>query len=163
MKRVILFFMMIPGFLASSLYAHEMDQQEQIHSMGLPSHYEFSLNPMTSLTLSGESHKVGGHLALSLYRALWHPILGIGLTGEGYVGSFEGDGGFEGGIRALAGVKLLFSRVGLDYSISDNELDFITSWNFPLARGGIFGRGETLRLNWIPGRDHALHLGFNSH
>lgn len=161
MKRVILFFMMIPGFLASSLYAHEMDQQEQIHSMGLPSHYEFSLNPMTSLTLSGESHKVGGHLALSLYRALWHPILGIGLTGEGYVGSFEGDGGFEGGIRALAGVKLLFSRVGLDYSISDNELDFITSWNFPLARGGIFGRGETLRLNWIPGRDHALHLGFN--
>ena len=163
MKRFMIFLAITLSFTAAYTQAQASssdNQQERIRSMGLPSHYEFSLNPMASLTLSGESHEVGGHLAASLYRALWHPILGIGLIGEGYAGSFEGDGEFEGGIRALAGIKLLFSQVGLDYSISENELDFIASWDFPLARGGIFGSGETLRINWIPGRDHALHLGF---
>ncbi len=35
MKRFIFFFMMIPGLLASSLYAHEMDQQERIRAHGI--------------------------------------------------------------------------------------------------------------------------------
>ncbi|GAK60531.1 hypothetical protein U27_00428 [Candidatus Vecturithrix granuli] len=164
MKRFMIFLTFILGFTAAytqSQAASSEGQQERIRSMGLPSHYEFSLNPMASLTLKGESHEVGGHLALSLYRPFWHPIFGLGLTGEGYLGSFEGEGDVEGGLRALAGVKLLFSQVGLDYSISGNEFDFIASWAFPLERGGIFGHGQQLRLNWIPGRDHSLHLGLN--
>ncbi len=81
--------------------------------MGLPARYEFFLNPMGSLTLGGKVRRSSGHLALSLYRALWHPIFGVGLTGEGYIGTFEGEGDIEGGFRALTGIKLLFTQLGL--------------------------------------------------
>ncbi len=162
MKQLAIFATIFLCLQTSCLQAQDIPQsnrEERIQSMGLPPRYKLSWNPMVSMRLGSHATEPGGHLALSLYRQLWHATMGVGITGEGYAGSI--DGGIDGGVRALAGVKLLFSQIGIDYSLTKKNMDFILSLAFPLERGGIFGRGEQFRIDWLPGREHSVHLGIN--
>ncbi len=40
-------------------------------------------------------------------------------------------------------------------------MDFLLSLKFPLRRGGLFGRGGSMRIDWLPGRDNALSVGLD--
>jgi hypothetical protein len=64
-------------------------------------------------------------------------------------------------LRLLGGVKLLFFNAGVDYSFRDESADFILSAAFPLKRGGLFGRGGNLRIDWLPARDHSFNIGIS--
>lgn len=129
--------------------------EELIRSMGLPSKYEPYAGPM--LTYDGQIDEWGGHALGGVNRYLLNPNFGIGLAGEGYLGIVDGDTDY--GVRLLGVFDFLFIRGGLDYSFRSEETDFILSASFPLKRGGLFGRGDSFRLDWIPGRDHSFNVG----
>ncbi|MBW1895457.1 MAG: hypothetical protein JRI47_00210, partial [Deltaproteobacteria bacterium] len=133
---------------------------ELIRSMGIPSRYEFSLSPMFVIDRDGDGTNYGGQLSGGLYRHLLSPLLGLGLTGEGYVEKVDGEK-VDGGVRLLGGVKMLFLNVGVDHKFGDESTDFILSLAFPPKRGGLLGKGINLRIDWLPGRDHSFNVGFS--
>jgi hypothetical protein len=128
---------------------------EPIKSMGQPSKWGFYLAPMA--VYDGELDKWGGQLTGGLWRYLMNPNFGIGLAGEGYLGAV--DSRTDSGVRALAGVKMFFLQAGIDYSFRNDDLDAIIRLEFPLRRGGLFGRGGKFRVDWLPGRDNSFNLG----
>jgi hypothetical protein len=105
----------------------------------------------------GDQDKWGGQLTGGLWRYLMNPNFGIGLAGEGYLGAV--DSRTDSGLRALAGVKMFFLQAGIDYSFRKDELDAIIRLEFPLRRGGLFGRGGKFRVDWLPGRGHSFNFG----
>jgi hypothetical protein len=128
---------------------------EPIKSMGQPSKWEFYLAPMA--LYDGDLDKWGGQLTGGLWRYLMNPNFGIGLAGEGYLGAVDSE--TDSGVRALAGVKMFFLQAGIDYSFRRDELDAIIRLEFPLRRGGLFGRGGKFRVDWLPGRDDFFNFG----
>jgi hypothetical protein len=131
------------------------DAGEPKKSMGQPSKWELYLAPMA--LYDGDLDKWGGQLTGGLWRYLMNPNFGIGLAGEGYIGVV--DSRTDSGLRALAGVKMFFLQAGIDYSFRKDELDAILRLEFPLRRGGLFGRGGKFRVDWLPGRGHSLNFG----
>ena len=131
------------------------DAGEPIKSMGQPSKWELHVAPMA--LYDGDLDKWGGQLTGGLWRYLMNPNYGIGLAGEGYLGGV--DSRTDSGLRALGGIKMFFLQAGLDYSFRKDELDGIFRLEFPLRRGGLFGRGGKFRVDWIPGRDHSFNFG----
>jgi len=131
------------------------DAGEPIKSMGQPSKWELFVAPMA--LYDGDLDKWGGQLTGGLWRYLMNPNYGIGLAGEGYLGAV--DSRTDSGLRALAGVKMFFFQAGIDYSFRKDEVDGIFRLEFPLRRGGLFGRGGKFRVDWIPGRDHSFNMG----
>jgi hypothetical protein len=129
--------------------------EEPIKSMGQRSKWEFSLAP--TAVYDGDLHKWGGELTGGLWRYLMNPNYGIGLAGEGYLGAV--DGRTDSGLRVLGGLEMFFLQAGIDYSFRKDELDAIIRLEFPLRRGGLFGRGGEFRLDWIPGRNHSFNIG----
>ncbi len=129
--------------------------EEPIKSMGQPSKWELYLAPM--LVYDGDGDDWGGQLTGGVWHYLLNPNFGIGLIGEGYVGIV--DSRTDSGVRALAGLKMFFLQGGIDYSFRKDELDAIIRLEFPLRRGGLFGRGGDFRIDWIPGRDHSFNIG----
>jgi hypothetical protein len=156
------------GVLVISLQASTVTAQdvspgkegELIRSMGIPSRYEFSLSPMFVVDRDGDGTNYGGQLSGGAYRHLLSPLLGLGLTGEGYVEKVDGEK-VDGGVRLLGGVKILFLNMGVDHKFGDESTDLILSLSFPPIRGGLFGRGINFRADWLPGRDHSFNIGFS--
>lgn len=134
-------------------------EPESVHSLGLPSRYEFYLAPMLSYDRSGEESHVGGLVAGTLHRHLFNPNYGLGLSGEGYLGGIDGE--MDSGVRFFGTFRMLFLQLGLDYSFRHDRGDFICSFIHPIRRGGLFGRGGGLRFDWIPGRDHSFSIGYS--
>jgi len=133
-----------------------LDQDEEsIRSMGLPSKYEPYVGPI--LVYDGQIDEWGGHALGGVNRHLMNPNFGIGIAGEGYLGAVDGDTDY--GLRLLGVFDFLFLKGGVDYSFRSEETDFILSASFPLKRGGLFGKGGSFRLDWIPGRDHSFNVG----
>jgi phosphatidylserine/phosphatidylglycerophosphate/cardiolipin synthase-like enzyme len=101
---------------------------------------------------------VTGTLTLGLFRNLLSPVASIGLAGEGYVGARGAS--IDGGIRGLVSLRPLRFGVGIDYNIPDNDPDLLLSFLHPLRRGGPFGLGGRLRIDYLPTRDHSFQVGF---
>lgn len=106
---------------------------------------------------SGGAEAGGPAAYVGLYRDLVHSIVGLGLSGEAYAGgSSEGS---PAGFRALADLRGLMLKAGLDYRAGAGSADWIFSFNAPLRRGGVLGRGSHLRVDFIPGRGNAWQVG----
>ncbi len=86
-------------------------------------------------------------------------IVGIGASGEAYLGGYSGLAGVNGGVRALAELRSLFLKVGVDYDLQREDASFILSLTVPLRRGGILGHGTQLRVDWLPGRGNSWNFG----
>ncbi len=99
----------------------------------------------------------GGAAYFGLYKDVLPSVVGLGLSGEAYVGGFAA--GSEGGVRALADLRGLMLKTGFDHNFQSGSTDFILSFDAPLRRGGLFGRGSHLRVDWIPGRGNAWQVG----
>jgi len=98
------------------------------------------------------------------YRDVVNPVTaGLGVMGEGYVGSrgsFSSvETGLDGGVRL--GLHSPATRLGFgwDFNIRDAEADFYLSLVHPLRRGGIFTGGGTFRVDYLPGRGHSFTFG----
>ncbi|HEY7700437.1 MAG TPA: hypothetical protein VIE88_18565, partial [Vicinamibacteria bacterium] len=67
---------------------------------------------------------------------------------------------FDWGVRAQLRSPFLRIGVGADYSGVYRRTDFLLSIVHPVRRGGIFGFGSSLRLDYLPSRNHSLAVGF---
>ena len=109
--------------------------------------------------------RLGGAFVAGLYKDLVLPISGaFGVSAEGYVGGIGSatgaSGGWDGGARLLATSRLLFLNLGLDWNARTEQADFILAFTPYFSRGGLFGTGGNLRLEWIPGRGNSFNFGF---
>ncbi|MBW1999117.1 MAG: hypothetical protein JRJ29_14285, partial [Deltaproteobacteria bacterium] len=158
MKRILLFaaiFLLAHCPLLPAQDSSDSAGGEPVKSMGQPSRHELYLAPM--LVYEGDLGKWGVQATGGLWRYLMNPNYGIGLAAEGYLGAV--DSRTDSGVRALFGLKMFFLHGGIDYSFREDELDGIVSLQFPLRRGGLFGRGGNFRIDWIPGRDNSFNIG----
>jgi hypothetical protein len=122
----------------------------QIQSLGQPRLFKPFMGGYWSQTASGLT---GGGAYGGMYRDLRASVVALGASVEAYVDGVEGRKGPAAGLRALADLRALYLKLGVDYRLADGDTSFILSVQAPLRRGGILGRGSHLRLDWLPGRD----------
>ncbi len=133
---------------------------EMVESMSFPKKWMPRLGVSYVLNRSGEEKHGGGELNLSVYTDILNPNLGaLGAVLEGYAGQSAGDS--RNGIRLMAAMKFFMFQVGGDYSFQNNKWNTIWSFQFPLRRGGIFGKGGDFRIDWFPGRGNSFSFGLN--
>ncbi len=133
---------------------------EMVESMSFTKKWMPRLGMSYVLDRSGEEKHGGGELNLSVYTDILNPNLGaLGAVLEAYGGQSGGES--RSGFRLMGAMKFFMFQVGGDYSISDKKWSTIWSFQFPLRRGGIFGRGGDVRVDWFPGRGHSFSFGIN--
>jgi hypothetical protein len=133
------------------------EQGEWVKSMDFPQKWKPHLGALFDWNSSGGS-TFGGEFHLGIYRDVLNPISGIfGLTGEGYVRAMEGKA--DGGLRLFGTINILHLQAGIDYSFEKNKPYFILSLLIPGRRGGPFGTGGRIRIDWIPAAGPTFSLG----
>ena len=126
-----------------------------ITSMGQPPRWQ----PYTSAvaTIARHNDAVGG-LLIGLFHPRGSPINGLfGLSSEAYL--LSAPAGPTGGLRLLGVTQAINLGYGVDWDARENNYAFMLSVNTAIRRGGIFGRGTTLRVDWIPSRGDAVDVG----
>ena len=93
-----------------------------------------------------------------------HDLMGpsMGLLSMG----LEGLAGYRGtepdlGVRALLQSGYLGGAVGVEYGTADDHPLFLVRLESPIRRGGLFGSGGMIRLNWYPTETHSFTLGLS--
>src|SRR5690606_14885243 len=129
-----------------------------IRSMGQPPRWK----PWYGVSL-GQGREDDGDVtlfsgSLGVYRDLTCPVTGIlGWQAEAYGGVVGSR--LDGGGRLLLRSPLRFLGGGVDYNLRRERLRGVVSLQFPPVRGGLFGRGGDLRLDWLPGEGNIVQLG----
>ena len=103
----------------------------------------------------------GASLVVGVNRPLIQPVVGA-LAASGEVYGTAGGAWSGGGLRAFAGVPLIALKTGLDWNIGSGRtgrIDWILSYQSAIRRGGLFGRGSMLRVDWLPTRRQAWGVG----
>jgi len=131
-----------------------------IQSLGMPPVYKGYGGFELQWYRPSDASELAGLLDLGLTRDLGSPIVGIAALGiEGYAGVRSGQGEFDGGGRAYFAIPSFHIGAGYDYNFTDKEGSFLFGLSLPVKRGGIFGRGSTLNLRWMPGYDQSFSVG----
>jgi hypothetical protein len=146
-----------PAFAQSA--GTPFDPLTPVRSMGKPPVWKPFTGGYYQLDRSGDVNRHGGAAYLGVYKDLMPSIVGMGLSGEGYLGGVSGVSGATGGARALLELRSLYLKAGVDYDIQAEDTSFLLSLTLPLRRGGIVGRGTHFRVDWLPGRGHSLNFG----
>jgi hypothetical protein len=134
------------------------EQGEWIKSMGFPQKWKPHIGALFDWNANGNGGSFGGEFHLGIYRDILNPISGIfGLTGEGYVKSVGGKA--DGGLRLFGTINILHLQGGIDYSFEKDKGYFILSLLIPGIRGGPFGTGGRVRIDWIPKAGPTFSLG----
>jgi hypothetical protein len=126
-----------------------------IHSMGQPPLWKKYGGAYYSF--GGDDGGGGGAAYFGLYKDVFPSIVGLGFSGEAYAAGLGGAS--EGGVRALADLRGLCLKTGLDRNFRTGSTDFVVSFDTPLRRGGLLGSGSHLRVDWIPARGNAWQVG----
>ncbi|HEU4641138.1 MAG TPA: hypothetical protein VFS44_01700 [Gemmatimonadaceae bacterium] len=133
---------------AQTVPRSEGDSLAPIVSMGQPSPYY----PYAGV-VGGWDRRAGGsrgaaRLVVGVDRGLIQPVVGVlGIAAEGYVGTVGGAA--DGGARLLATARVLRLGVGSDVSFTGRRASFVLTITEPVRRGGVFGGGSELRLEWL--------------
>lgn len=134
------------------------DAPPTIKSMGQPP----LIKPFVGGTLTWSrdgQNRVGGIGIAGLYKDLMLPLSGaFGFSVEGYAGGSGGN--WDRGARLFAASRLLSLNLGVDLNADRRSADLILSWTPHINRGGLFRSGGHFRIDWIPGRGHSLHFGY---
>ncbi|MBR9988736.1 MAG: hypothetical protein KFH98_03215 [Gemmatimonadetes bacterium] len=91
--------------------------------------------------------------ALGVQRDLLNPMLSL-LAVQGEVFAEGWGDGVDAGVRARLLSPFARVAIGADYRVADGGVDLLLSAFHPLRRGGVFGDGSVLRLDYVPGRGH---------
>jgi hypothetical protein len=143
--------------LARAQVAEVPDRGHPIESMGLPHRYEVHTGALMNWERRGED-ALGAEALLGVYRSTANPSFGaLGLMGEGYLRVVDGIG--DGGLRLFARSKFFALQLGADYSFRNDDVDFVMSITPAMRRGGLLHRGDFLRIDYFPGRDHSFNIG----
>jgi hypothetical protein len=136
-----------------------VDPLAPVASLGKPPTWKPFAGGYYGLDRSGGSTRSGGAGYVGIYRDLMPSIVGVGVSGEAYVGGYDGLSGPDLGVRALADLRSLSLKAGVDHDFQREDTSFILSLALPLRRGGLLGRGTLLRVDWLPGRGHSFQVG----
>ena len=86
-------------------------------------------------------------------------IVGMGVSGEGYLGGYSGVSGVTAASARSLELRSLYLKAGVDYDFQREDTSFILSLTVPLRRGGILGHGTHFRVDWLPGRGNSWNFG----
>ena len=129
------------------------------HSLGQPARTYPFLAPMVGVQRAEDGRVFSGRLLGGLYRPVTNPLVGLlGINGEAYVGLRDLQ--FEGGARLMLASNILRFAGGLDLNGRSGDVHAILSASIPVRRGGIFGSGSMLRVDWLPSRSQ-LEMGIS--
>jgi hypothetical protein len=130
------------------------------YSLGMPPVYKGRSGFELQWYRPDNDNQMAGFYNLGVSRDLGSPVVGIAaLRLEGYVGLRNQD--LDGGGRGLLEIPSFHVGVGMDLNATDSAWDLVWQLDLPLKRGGVFGRGTTICLRWLPTRDQTLSLGVN--
>ena len=153
---------LIAAFLAFPAAAEEPlapDEGGRIESMGQPpTFFPYAGLGTGAYRPSGDRIEPTGTLTLGLFHNLLSPVASMGVGAEGYLSARGAS--VDGGFRGLVSVRPLGLGFGVDYNIRDDEPDFLLSYTHPLRRGGPFGLGGRLRVDYLPTRGHSFQVGY---
>ena len=136
------------------------EKGEMVQSMSFPKQWMFRTGVSYVLDRAADEDHGGGELNLTLYRDFLNPNMGIlGGVVEGYMGQSGGES--RNGIRLMGSMKFFMFLAGADYSFSDEHWSTIFSFQLPIRRGGLFGKGGDIRVDWFPWRGNSLSFGLN--
>ncbi len=133
--------------------------------MGIPSSLKWSMGATMGVHRR-EGNETAFYLMGGMYRDLLNPaIAAFGVTLEAYGGrrgQFDDfSEGWDGGGRIGIWSPVARFALGADYNIKDNEADFFLSLIHPIHRGGFLVDGGSLRIDYLPGRNHTTAIGVN--
>jgi hypothetical protein len=127
-------------------------------ALGLPPVYKGSSGFEVQWYRPGGQSDLGGFATFGLSRDIGSPVVGLGAVELlGYLGFRNTE--LDGGGRALLNLPVLYLGVGADYNATDDDFSFLFRVKLPIRRGGIFGRGSMLTLQWLPGRGSTFGAG----
>ena len=81
-----------------------------------------------------------------------------GLLG-GRAEAYASLGGRSSGFRLLAETKALALSGGIDWSVTTKTVSPMVSFQTAIRRGGLFGGGSMLRVDWLPSRAQSVAIG----
>ncbi len=158
-KRPLILVALLWAASAGAQTAPPPDPLAPVRSMGRPPVWKPFVGGYYGLDQSEEQARSGGAAFAGLYKDLLPSIVGVGASAEAYLGGYSGVSGVDGGVRALAELRGLFLKAGVDYDFQREDASFILSLTVPLRRGGVLGYGTHLRVDWLPGRGNSWNFG----
>lgn len=135
-------------------------QGGEVYQLGMPPVWKGQAGGTSGGYRPGTS---AGELTLQLqagiFRDLGSPVMGIAALGVEAYGGLRGDDELDGGARALFSIPSIHFTTGADYNVRDAAFSWLLRLELPIRRGGIFGGGSQLRLDYLPSFDHTFALG----
>jgi hypothetical protein len=131
---------------------------DPILSLGQPSRWWPYFGVGYGVDPSMEADGAGVSAFLGTGRDLFSPVLGILRAGGQVYGGQRGEE-LDMGARLELESPAFFLRSGLDWNARSRRTDVLVGISFPPQRGGVFGWGGELRLDYLPGRAHAVQAG----
>ncbi|HSP91847.1 MAG TPA: hypothetical protein VLN08_13115 [Vicinamibacterales bacterium] len=133
------------------------DPLAPVHSTGNPPIWKPFVGVHGSIDNDGQLDAGGAYLGV--FKDLLPSIVGIGVAGELYTGADRDRAGIQGGARFFFEFRPIGFKYGWDYDFRSGQTEKMYSLSLPIRRGGIFGRGTQLRIDWIPDRNHTWNVG----
>ncbi len=131
-----------------------------VYSLGMPPVYKGHAGAMLGWYRPGEANDLAAYGHFGILRDLGSPVVGLAAVGlEGYIGYRSQ--ALDGGGRALFSIPALHFTIGGDFNVPDEDFDLLLRLELPFSRGGIFGRGSQVRIDYLPTRKNTLSLGVN--
>ena len=148
---------------ASALHAQQRSPSEggSTVSLGQPREWKWTLGAAAGRHSGTEQGHglVEGRVAV--HRDLVHPVAGVAAFHlETYLGYRERE--LDPGVRLRVTSPAVRLGVGADFTTADRRAHAILSFAHPLRRGGPFGDGGNLRIDYVPGRRHSISIGLET-
>lgn len=132
---------------------------EPVRSLGQPPRWKPFLLLGYGHDRSEAGEAAGPTASLGVFRDFFNPVYGaLGMSAEVYAGQ-RGDL-FDLGLQAHLASPATFLHGGVDWNLRSGRADPTIGLSTPVRRGGWPARGSQLRIDWIPGRDRSVVLGF---
>lgn len=129
-----------------------------VRSLGQPSVWLGSVGISTGVQNGRTGPEATAEGRVGVYHELLNRALGLGgVQLEAYGGTR--DTRPNGGVRVRLVSPLLRVGIGTDYNIVDRRMRPVVSFVHPGRRGGLFGDGSTIRIDYRSGPFRALSLG----
>ncbi len=130
-----------------------------ILSIGQPPRFKWNGGVGLGAYLNDDRQDFLGIVELGVSKDLLSPVAAALAAGfEGY-GGVRGDR-LDAGLRAFLAIPIFLVGGGADYNARDGDFTGFFSLNVPVARGGVWGTGANLRINWYPWKGHTFTVGF---
>jgi len=136
------------------------DKGGYTYSLGMPPVYKGDAAVTLGSYKPGSDGDLSALAAFGVHKDLMSPVVGAAALGlEGYVGLRGREA--DGGGRALFMIPTLHFTVGADYNIPDETFDLLLRLELAISRGGIFGRGTMVRIDYLPTRGNSFGIGID--